>query len=410
MAAAQDCAPHVNRSATHFSEPPQVSFVDQGRENPNPSFALKNSAHALTGVSETPSIEPFLKLTPAHSLLTGQRDKSSPKKTPVFKSGDWVEVRPMAEILATLDENGALDGLAFMPEMAGYCRQYFSVARRAEQICTDSAPVAPGESRVREFHHNDVVTLEGLRCSGCAHGGCQRGCLLFWKEAWLVAAPRPLPLNDPPAATVEPLSQSLCTDTGEGRHLCQSGALLHATRPLSGRQRWRKCFTNVRVGNYRWFEMIGMLLTWLGHRAHYAIFGVHPRGAQNPTPDEALQLRPGELVEVKSLREIIGTLDRHGKNRGLHFSPDMIAHCGRRYRVRTRAKTLIGEGTGLRRNLKNTVILEDATCNSATFAFGGCPRDHFLYWREIWLNRIVEDNTSTLVTDNMRSSVRTTVD
>src|ERR1700730_18377964 len=31
----------------------------------------------------------------------------------------------------------------------------------------------------------DVVHLEGLRCGGSAHGGCQAQCFLYWKEAWL---------------------------------------------------------------------------------------------------------------------------------------------------------------------------------------------------------------------------------
>src|SRR4029077_14974880 len=26
------------------------------------------------------------------------------------------------------------------------------------------------------------------RCDGAAHGGCQAGCLIFWKEAWLKPA------------------------------------------------------------------------------------------------------------------------------------------------------------------------------------------------------------------------------
>jgi hypothetical protein len=34
-----------------------------------------------------------------------------------LKVGDVVEVRSAAEILATLDENGALDSMPFMPEM-----------------------------------------------------------------------------------------------------------------------------------------------------------------------------------------------------------------------------------------------------------------------------------------------------
>jgi hypothetical protein len=31
----------------------------------------------------------------------------------------------------------------------------------------------------------NAVHLEGLRCYGTAHDGCQAACLLFWKTAWL---------------------------------------------------------------------------------------------------------------------------------------------------------------------------------------------------------------------------------
>ena len=34
----------------------------------------------------------------------------------------------------------------------------------------------------------DSVHLEGLRCNGSAHGGCQALCLIWWREAWLKRA------------------------------------------------------------------------------------------------------------------------------------------------------------------------------------------------------------------------------
>jgi hypothetical protein len=34
----------------------------------------------------------------------------------------------------------------------------------------------------------DAVHLTGVRCDGQAHGGCQTGCLIYWKEAWLKRA------------------------------------------------------------------------------------------------------------------------------------------------------------------------------------------------------------------------------
>ena len=42
---------------------------------------------------------------------------------------------PLDEIMATLDQHGALDGLPFMPEMTPYCGKTFTVWRRADKVC-----------------------------------------------------------------------------------------------------------------------------------------------------------------------------------------------------------------------------------------------------------------------------------
>ena len=96
-----------------------------------------------------------------------------------FRAGDEVVVRAPEEILATLDANGALDRLPFMPEMMSHCGSRFRVARRLEKTCVE------GYWSQRRFPANDVVFLEELRCSGDQHDGCKRGCMVFWKEAWL---------------------------------------------------------------------------------------------------------------------------------------------------------------------------------------------------------------------------------
>jgi hypothetical protein len=133
--------------------------------------------------------------------------------------------------------------------------------------------------------------------------------------------------------------------------------------------------------------MAGQLATWSWWTVHRRLMGPYPRGNRKPTPAESLGLQAGEWVDVKSLAEIVATLDQNGRNRGLHFSADMRLYCGRRLRVRARAEKLITEGTGQMRGIPNTVFLEGATCDSAYWAFGGCPRNDFLYWREIWLKR-----------------------
>ncbi|HVW84082.1 MAG TPA: hypothetical protein VHB50_05360, partial [Bryobacteraceae bacterium] len=53
------------------------------------------------------------------------RDDRSP-----WRNGEWVEVKSAPEIARTLDADGALDGLPFMPEMLGHCGRRYRVIRR----------------------------------------------------------------------------------------------------------------------------------------------------------------------------------------------------------------------------------------------------------------------------------------
>src|SRR5258705_9504751 len=99
-----------------------------------------------------------------------------------LRAGDWVEIKSPKEIGEALDADGALDGLPFMPEMIGYCGRRFRVQRFAEKACMD---LGNGIYNTHAFLRKDILLLEGLRCSGEAHDGCQRLCTLFWKQAWL---------------------------------------------------------------------------------------------------------------------------------------------------------------------------------------------------------------------------------
>ena len=59
--------------------------------------------------------------------------------------------------------------------------------------------------------------------------------------------------------------------------------------------------------------------------------------------------RRGDVVEIRSAKEIAATLDASGCLDGLAFMPEMAVHCGRRYRVQSRASKTCVEGLGLRR-------------------------------------------------------------
>jgi hypothetical protein len=94
-----------------------------------------------------------------------------------LQPGDWVEVKLLPEILATLDARQRHRGLGYSPEMARYCGRRFRVAHRVERVILEWS----GELRALR----DTVALEGVFCDGQCCRNCPRSCYLFWREAWL---------------------------------------------------------------------------------------------------------------------------------------------------------------------------------------------------------------------------------
>ncbi len=291
--------------------------------------------------------------------------------------GAVVEVRPWEDIAGTLDHEGRLEGLPFMPEMLKYCGMPFRVRKRLERTCEEAEG---GMRRIR-----NAVFLDELRCDGSAHDGCQKGCMIFWRDEWLReasggceqgrTADHPFPF---PTATLE------------GRYLCQSTELIHTTEPLHPLDP-RIYLRDIRARTYSVGGLSRILArAWYLRLRSYAIGRSYRvvRGNRSTTPAEVLDLRPGEWVRVRSEPEIAATLDRDGKNRGLAFTVEMVQFCGKTFRVLRRLERTIYEPTGRIVELKNTVILDGVTCDGCHILRGGCPRENFHFWREIWLRRL----------------------
>jgi hypothetical protein len=332
-------------------------------------------------------------------------------------AGDWVEVRSKAEILATLDGNGRLEGLPVMPQMLHYCGQRFQVFKRADKTCCEmrgSAGVVYVPRRLR-----DTVHLEH-RCDGRMHGGCQAGCLIFWKEAWL----KRVGSNDSPG----PGGAGGCTEErltavatyrgpdGEPRYSCQATQVLEATAPL---KIWdpRQYIEAYRSGNHSGRAVLRALLYLLYYYptlARSRRWGAPSRWLYDrfqsirgglPFPDKPgriapgqphprldLDLKPGEVVRVKSYEQILDTIDASASNRGLGFNAELVPFCGKVFRVRSRLERFIDEKTGKMRKMKTpAIVLDGVYCQSL---YSGkrilCPRAIFLWWREIWLERVSE--------------------
>jgi hypothetical protein len=304
------------------------------------------------------------------------------KRVTRLRPGDLVEVKAPDEILQTLDANGTLDHLPFMPEMAEFCGQKFRVSKRVVKICTSGSG-----SSMRAFRNDDVVLLDGLRCSGADHDGCQKACMILWREAWLRKAENAALPSSVDSARGELLRAGLKTSTGPKTYFCQASELFKAANPLTRVQRFSKCFSDIRAGNCNTLQMAIRIGKWLFWRIRRVFLGAYARGNNRSTPMESMNLQAGELVEVKPMESIVQTLNEAAHNRGLWFSPDMRLLCGQQRRVQRRIDKLIVDGTGEMRQLRNTVYLEGSFCGCAHVAFGGCSRSEFVYWREIWLRR-----------------------
>ena len=315
----------------------------------------------------------------------------------IIKAADIVEVRSREEILATLDAHGRLDGLPFMPEMFEFCGRRFRVYRRAEKTCDTIM-----ECRSRRMR--DTVHLEGVRCDGDAHGGCEAGCLIFWKEAWLrpVGQACQRPIDAPPTLCTEEAvaraTRATSSPDGTERFACQATDLLQATSAL---QWWdvRQYARELRCGNVAAPRMGAVLVRAAVRALRRRVPGVplgsirrssKERTPKGRTPIVRLDLRPGELVQVKSREEIALTLDTQGRNRGLFFDVEMLPYCGRTFRVLRRVQRIIDERTGRMLHLPNDcIVLDGVVCSgeqSRRRLF--CPRSIVPYWREIWLRRV----------------------
>ena len=103
--------------------------------------------------------------------------------------------------------------------------------------------------------------------------------------------------------------------------------------------------------------------------------------------EEILDLQPGEFVQVRSLEEVLSTLDDNGKYKGLLFMPEMEDFCGKKCRVFKKVRSITLESDGEVRVLRSpTVFLEGVYCDGKRHH--ACDRSCLLFWREVWLKRV----------------------
>jgi hypothetical protein len=327
-----------------------------------------------------------------------------------------VEVRSPAEILATLDDRAATENMPFMPEMLQYAGRRFTVNRRVEKIC-DTVGKVTGEPSVSR-RMRGTVYLEDLRCDGSAHGGCQAGCRLYWKEDWLRQVDSDALVGGSEgfealaALTAGATTPTPAVGNGFEKELfrCQATDAWIASEPL-GATDPRQYVREVTAGNASAAHVVWVLGRYGLERAFAfgRMFGSRflsrlslrraHRSLERPGEGGGLHrpegIQPGDLVRVRSLDEIDRTLV-DGRHRGLWFdAPEMGTFCGGTFTVKDRVRRIIDDRNGEMIELKSDCLILDGVCctgeRSSRRWF--CPRAIYSFWREDWLELVQKGPT-----------------
>lgn len=321
------------------------------------------------------------------AILSGQATRPQPLRRWIAGAifghpllvGDTVSIRSLAEIRATLDAEGCLEGLPFMAEMERFCGKTARVFRVLDKVYDYRR-----SSKMRRLDR--AVLLVGLRCEGDAHGGCEAECYLIWKTQWL----KPMPSSAALQVDMSPFPRNVEVPIVPGATFkCQYTMLTQASSPQAPLT-VRGLVAPWAVGNVATGAWLTAVLTrafnafqgWRGG----TVFPTRPASGNDKTiMGEPLQR--GDWVRIKTPAEIARTLDNNSKNRGLWFDADMLKYCGRCYEVRGRVKQIVDVLSGAMIPMKTPCIIMEEVHYSGEFQGFGEQHD-YLYYRESWLQRI----------------------
>lgn len=121
-------------------------------------------------------------------------------------------------------------------------------------------------------------------------------------------------------------------------------------------------------------------------------------GKANPAPvvpaaSTLPKLEAGDWVRVKSLEEIMTTLNMWRQLRGCAFMAEMEPYCGTVQRVLKPVRRFVDE-RDLRVVRSNGIVLLEGLVCQGTAGIGPCDRSCLYFWRVEWLEKIPPPETA----------------
>ncbi len=148
-------------------------------------------------------------------------------------------------------------------------------------------------------------------------------------------------------------------------------------------------FTRSKLVTYTYYPIRSRLNRVIGKVLSFTKRKDNGKEKYHSRSGPALDLQPGDLVEVLPEDQIMETLDGQLRCMGLSFTNEMKRYCGKRFRVLKKVERIMLESTGELRQMRSpTVFLEGAICEGEYH--GKCDRMCYLMWREAWLRKVPE--------------------
>ena len=102
----------------------------------------------------------------------------------------------------------------------------------------------------------------------------------------------------------------------------------------------------------------------------------------------ARDLKPGDLVRVRSKQQILQTLDVEHRLQGCFFMDEMWQYCGTQHKVLKRVDYFFDERAAKMYKAQNVVLLDGVHCSGKQGnLMPRCDRNCYVFWKEDWLEK-----------------------
>ncbi|MFZ7131986.1 MAG: hypothetical protein ACOWWR_06470 [Eubacteriales bacterium] len=150
----------------------------------------------------------------------------------------------------------------------------------------------------------------------------------------------------------------------------------------------------------RYVDEIGKKNCWYNDKLQYVVrrfkyysrvlrrLFINPQKACENLSQGYGELKPGELVKVRSIDDIETTLDKFRKTGGCTFQLKMYDHCDKEYKILKKVDYFFDEYKQKMCKCKDIYILEGCYCEGKAAFLRPCSRNCFYFWKINWLEKL----------------------